>query len=205
MFILLRSWFISNGSSKFCAYHRHRWPALSLYWKHHIFGEGEPCPSAWVKLIGYLHEKWGPIAEPLSVSVLHLMTRGTHAIQSLMPKCLPCPQHGEPHCDSMSQNSVVVLWALGTGRLHRFWSCRVCACGKKFSRQQAYSFYSFQQEFLTKDPFGGYNLQKNLELQIGLQLWPPLILGLMCAHMCTFTFLSLSFFFFLLLFPKNSP
>lgn len=120
------------------------------------------------------------------------MIHGTHAIQSLTPKSLPGPRHGEPHCDSMSQNSVVVLWALGTCRLHRFWSCRVCACWKEFSRQQVYSFYSFQQEFLTKDPFGGYNIQENLEMQIGLQLWPPLILGLMCAHMCTFTFLFFS-------------
>lgn len=43
-------------------------------------------------------------------------------------------------------------------------------CMLKFSQQQAYIFYYFQQEFLTNDPFGAYNLQENLEMQIGLQL-----------------------------------
>lgn len=56
----------------------------------------------------------GLFVGPLSVSVLHLMTLGLHAIQSLT-SVSPC---GEPHCDSMSKNIRVVLWALGTCKLH---------------------------------------------------------------------------------------
>lgn len=68
-----------------------------------IWGRESPVPvSGWDWLTGIAwkvhHQPGGPLAGPLRVSMLHLMTLGTQAIHF---------SHGEPHCGSISENAVV--------------------------------------------------------------------------------------------------